>query len=60
MVDNSILPRKFLESYYEVQHDLDPIFDEGYVRLYQEVRDSLFPATKRGSTDFKNRAGDKF
>jgi len=38
---------------------MDRIFDSGDEHFYYEVRDKLFPQDRKGSSKFRNRAGDK-
>jgi cap1 methyltransferase len=52
-------PEEDIRALWGQKNRLDDLFDSGQDKIYYQVRDSIFPQDKKGSSRFSNRAGDK-
>ena len=59
MLVGTYCPKETVEQLWTQKTRMDEIFDAGKEDLYYKARDTIFPQDKRGSANFKNRAGDK-
>ncbi len=51
--------RSDIETLWKEKARLDKVFDTGRETVYYDVRDATFPQDQKGSSKYRNRAGDK-
>eukprot|EP01101_Sappina_pedata_P001142 TRINITY_DN1124_c0_g2_i1.p1 TRINITY_DN1124_c0_g2~~TRINITY_DN1124_c0_g2_i1.p1 ORF type:complete len:406 (-),score=121.46 TRINITY_DN1124_c0_g2_i1:101-1318(-) len=59
MLNGGFCSHETVSALWEQKNRMDSLFEDGKGALYYSTRDTIFPEDKKGSSKFRNRAGDK-